>query len=278
MLLLQPAHEAVARDRPAAAHAQLAQPRALADEDAEGARRDLGVEHAAVLLAHLVEGGAAVGDEAGEDVEPAGRALRVAHRRRAMAQVEALEQRDDVDAALLEHAAGADVHRVHRELVELGLDRALAGQEAGADAVRGRPEAQVEARRLELVVGDRLEREDLLAQHHRAQVLARHDAGRVRRRRRFVAGNTRAGIGGAADERQARVGEVAAEGCAGRRRLWGRGHGWARTGDGRGGVGGSLAAKRRRAVRGGHAPSGRTPVMPHSSCVIGSGSLRPKST
>src|SRR4029079_10823133 len=129
---------AVARDRPAAANAQLAQARALPHQDAESARRGLGVEHAAVLLAHLVEGGAGVADEAGEDVEAAGRALRVAHRRGAVAQVEALEQRDDVDAALLEHAARRDVYRVHRELVELVLDRALAGQEAGADAVGGR--------------------------------------------------------------------------------------------------------------------------------------------
>ena len=48
-------------------------------------------------------------------------------------------------------------------------------------------EAQVEARRLELVVDDRLEGEDLLPLHHRLQLLARQDAGRVRARA-FVVG------------------------------------------------------------------------------------------
>jgi hypothetical protein len=100
---------------------------------------------------------------------------------------------------------------VHRELVELGPHRALAGQEARAHAVRGGPEAEVETRRLELVVGDRLERDDLLAQHHRAQVLARHDAGRVE-----AVAVVAAVVGvGAADE-------IAAGG------LWSRGHGRAR--------------------------------------------------
>ena len=103
-------------------------------------------------------------------------------RRGAMGQVQRFEQRHDVDAALLEYAAGGQVHRcIARSSSCLG--RALAGQEAGAHAVRHRAEAQVEAGRLDLVVADRLEGEDLLAQDHRAQVLARHDAGRVRARR-----------------------------------------------------------------------------------------------
>ena len=227
VLLLQTLHEQVARDRPAAAQAQLAQARALPHQHAEGARRDLGVEHAAVLLLHLVEGGALVGDEAREDVEPAGRALRVAHRRGAMAQVEPFEQRDDVDAALFQHAARGDVHLVHRELVELGLDRALAGQEAGTDAVRDRTEAQVEAGGLELLVDDRLEREDLLPRHHRPKFLARQDAGRV--------GVGRSGLGG----------EVESGGVGG------GGHGQ------RAGRSQSKRGPRRRACAGGRRAAGR---------------------
>src|SRR5271165_191657 len=74
-LLVQPAQRAVAEAGRTAADAQLHEPRAGAHQDAEGARRDFGEERALVALADTVEFGAVIGDDAGEDVESAGRAL-----------------------------------------------------------------------------------------------------------------------------------------------------------------------------------------------------------
>ena len=71
------AQRGVVEDGRAAAEADLVEPHARADQDREGARRDLGVERAGVARLDAVELGAAVGDEAGEEVEPAGRALGV---------------------------------------------------------------------------------------------------------------------------------------------------------------------------------------------------------
>jgi hypothetical protein len=67
-------------------------------------------------------------------------------------QIEAFEQRHDVDAAGFEHRALRQVDLVQLQPVELGLDGVLlAGQEAGADAPGPGAEAQVEAGRLDLV-------------------------------------------------------------------------------------------------------------------------------
>jgi hypothetical protein len=56
---------------------------------------------------------------------------------------------------------------VHGELFEPLLDRAVfAGKEARPHAVRHGPQAQIDARRLELALFDRLDREDLLRHPH----------------------------------------------------------------------------------------------------------------
>ena len=60
----------------APAEADLVEAAAAAGLDAEAARRNLGVEPALVAAGDVVEDLAAVGDEAREDVEPPGRALR----------------------------------------------------------------------------------------------------------------------------------------------------------------------------------------------------------
>jgi hypothetical protein len=113
-----------------------------------------------------------------------------------VAQVERLEQGNDVDAAALEDGTVRDVHLVHRELVELLPDRAGAGQETSAHPIRLGPQAQVEAGRLELVFGDRLEADDVLARDERLQVLAGQDAGRMAALGVVGEGCGRSGIGG----------------------------------------------------------------------------------
>ncbi len=142
VLLLQLAQRRVAAARRAAAHAKLNQPRAGAHQDAEGARRDLGIERPLIALAHPVELRPVIGDQAGEDVEPPGRALGVGDRRGALAQRQMLDQRDDVDAAALQHRAVRQVDAVHRQVLELLHHRGVGpGQEAGAHPIRDLAEA-----------------------------------------------------------------------------------------------------------------------------------------
>ena len=126
-------------------------------QDAEGARRDLGVQRAVIVGPHPVELGAVIGDQPGEHVDPADRALGVGDRRGALLERQALEQRHDVDAALLEHRPGlVELELMHGERVDLLLDRGRgAGQEARAHPVAPGAEAQVQARRLQLVRRDR---------------------------------------------------------------------------------------------------------------------------
>ena len=68
---------------------------------------------------------------------------------------EAFEEGDDVDAALLEHRAVAEVDPVHLELGDaVSHGAAVTGEEGGADAVGRGAEAEVERRGLDLRVDD----------------------------------------------------------------------------------------------------------------------------
>ena len=104
-LPVQPAQRGVGGRRAAPPQSELADAGAAADDDAEGARADLGEQRPLVACRHLIEDGGVVGDQPGEHVEPAGRALRVGERGGPMLQRQALQQRHDVDASLLQHRA-----------------------------------------------------------------------------------------------------------------------------------------------------------------------------
>ena len=170
MLLLQAFHVFVRARRIAASDAHLAQTRAFAHEHAEGARRDLRIERTSVLLANAVELRAVVSDQTGENVKASGRAFRISHCRHAMAKRQVFEQRHDVDTAALEHAAVADVHLMHRQVLQPLLDgRILARQEARANAIGDRAQSQIKTGRLKLSILNVLERADLFG--HAGQTL-----------------------------------------------------------------------------------------------------------
>ncbi len=157
-----------------AAKADLVEPRALAHAHAEAARRDFGIEPPLVAALDMVENLAAVGDEPGENVEPAGRTLRIGGGRKALRQRQEFEQRNDIDAAAFEHRAvalKADLVRFqHRELI---FDTALlAGQKAGAHPMRRRTQPQIEARGLQLSGLDVAEAADHPAAQHQLDLLA----------------------------------------------------------------------------------------------------------
>ncbi len=142
------------------AEADLRQPRAFAHQHREGARRNLGIERAVIAGLDAVEAARLVGDDAGEDVEPAGRALRIGGGGDVLRQRQAFQQRHDIDAAGLQHRAVGKRELVQLEIVDALLDRGAARQKARAHAVGDRAETQVEARRLDLVSGKRPRRQD----------------------------------------------------------------------------------------------------------------------
>jgi hypothetical protein len=87
------------------AEADLIELRALAHPHAETARRDFGVERPFIASFDTVEHIALVGDEAGENIEPAGRAFRVGDRRNTVRQIQMLCKWDHIDAAMLQDGA-----------------------------------------------------------------------------------------------------------------------------------------------------------------------------
>ncbi len=131
----------------------LGQAGAFAHQDREGARADLGIERTVIAGIDAIEAAGLVGDDAGEDVEPAGRTLRVGRRRDGVRQRQALKQRHDVDAAGFQHRAVGQRDLVQLQFVDtLGDGGARSGQEACAHAVGDLAETQVEARRLDLIL------------------------------------------------------------------------------------------------------------------------------
>jgi hypothetical protein len=70
--------------RIAAAEADLRQTRLLAHQNWERARAGLGVKRAMILRGNMIEAARLIGDHAGENIEPAGRAFGYWRRRRSL--------------------------------------------------------------------------------------------------------------------------------------------------------------------------------------------------
>ena len=177
---MQAPHGGVAGRRAAAAQPELVEPVAAADDDAKRAGRDFRVERPLVGGVHPVELAGAVGDQAGEDVEPAARALGIRDARDSLAQRQRFHQRDDVDAALLEHGAVFQVDFVHAQRFDpVGHADSFAGKKARPHAVRHVPQSKVQARRLDLILGHRLEGLNVAVADHGADRLGGNDPGGV---------------------------------------------------------------------------------------------------
>ena len=140
-----------AEQRMAAAEADLRQPRAFAHQHREGARRNLGIKRAVIAGLDAVEAARLVGDDAGEHVEPAGRAFRIGGGGNLVGQRQAFQQRHDINAAGLQHGAVAERDFVQFEPFDALGHRRAPGQEARAHAIGDFTQPQIEARRLDLV-------------------------------------------------------------------------------------------------------------------------------
>ena len=120
--------------------------------DGKRAGNNFGVEFALVSWRHAVELGAVIGDQAGENVEASGRALRIRLPGNIFRQVQLFDQRNDVDAIFFEDRRASQIDAGHAEVFDFGIDRAVrAGQETGAHAMRHVAEAQVKTRRLDVI-------------------------------------------------------------------------------------------------------------------------------
>ena len=98
-----------------------------------------------------VEAAHFVGDDAGEHVEPSGRAFRIGGGGNVVGQRQAFQQRHDIDAAGLQHGAVGEREFVQLQFVDAPSHRGRAGQKARAHAIGHLAQPQIEARRLDLV-------------------------------------------------------------------------------------------------------------------------------
>ena len=173
-------------ERPAVAEAQLVEAGSFPHAHGKTARRDLGPERPGVALRHGVERVGPVDDQAGENVEPSGRALGIGRPGDAGRQREALHQRRDIDDALLQDRAIALKRHLFRvqALQPFEDARPPPRQEARADAIGLAAEAEVEARRLQLGRFDRRGRRNRAGVDKRQDPLARQQARRAGKRRR----------------------------------------------------------------------------------------------
>ena len=121
----------VAEPRAAHGEAQLVERQVLSDPDGERQRHHLEVERAVVARRDLVEAVAVIGDHAGEDVDAAGRALRVGLAAQPGREIESLLELNQVGAPRLEHGpVAAQVDLVEDVVLQLALHRV--GPRAGS--------------------------------------------------------------------------------------------------------------------------------------------------
>jgi len=174
------------------AKADLREPRSLAQQHRKSLRANLGVERAVVARADHVEAARAVGDHAGEYVEPPGRAFRICGRDDLRRQCEAFQERHDVDAVGFQHRAVGKADLVQLQFVDaLGHRRARARQKTRADPIGDIAEAQIEARGLDLAFDERIGRQYKAGVRHRRDHAIRQNAvgvGRKRKRHDLVLG------------------------------------------------------------------------------------------
>ena len=95
---------------------------------------------------HVVEAVVAIGDHPGEDVEPAGRALRVRLGANVVGQRQLLDQRHQVGTVALEHRTVAEIDPLESKAIDLLLDRRVDVRQEGAAQRPGEvAEAKVDA-------------------------------------------------------------------------------------------------------------------------------------
>ncbi len=115
----------------------------------------------------------AVGNSAGQQVQPPGRAFGIGNRLNAVGQVQRLHQLDHIDAAFFQHVAVGQINLMHLKAGQaVGNRAAMPGQKRSTHPPRPCPQTQVQARRLNLLWNDRGIGADLVRGNHGFQLLA----------------------------------------------------------------------------------------------------------
>ncbi len=141
----------VGQDGVTPAKTHLVQPHARPHEHRKRARADFGIERTLVAGRNPVELDSAVGDGAGEKIEPPRRGFGVGHGLHVSGKGEAFGERNNVDAALLQHRPRPEFDPVHLEIRQpIGHAPAMTGEKRGANAVGDGAETKVDRSRLDL--------------------------------------------------------------------------------------------------------------------------------
>ena len=109
-----------------------------------------------IACRHGLEFQRSIGNQTGEDIEPAGRAFRIRHRADIALQSQTFLQLDDIDASTLQHGAAGQINLMHGKSRQLVLDPHLdAGKKGGLYPPGAAAEPQIKACGLNLAVGAR---------------------------------------------------------------------------------------------------------------------------
>ena len=120
----------------------------------------------------------AICQKPGKHIEAARRAFWIGHTGNARGQIEPLEQRHQIDAPRLQNSTLFERHFVHSQIGKpLGHGLAIPRQEAGAQPICLGPQAQIEARRLDLVIANRSFGPDFIHPDHGPHKMRRQKSG-----------------------------------------------------------------------------------------------------
>ncbi len=152
----------VVQNRLALTKPDLVQAHSGAHQHGKRARADFRIERPAIARLDPVELDPVIGDQTGQQVQPAGRALGVGNRADGRRQRQRFHQRHHIDTTLFQNRAMGQVDLVHLELGQtFGHPRGAAGQETGPHTPGGVAKTQVQAGGLYLLGGDGVAGADL---------------------------------------------------------------------------------------------------------------------
>ncbi len=168
----------IIQHRRPATQPQLVQPHPRSHQHREGPRTDLHPQRPGIPFGHAVELRPPVDDCPRQQVQPPSRGLGIRHRRHALRQPHPLQQRDQIDAALLQHRTPLQGHFMHDKGRKPILDPPPGpGQKGRTDAVGLRAKSQVKARGLNLRGQNRAFRRNPPLGNQLAQRAVGQDAG-----------------------------------------------------------------------------------------------------
>ena len=113
--IMQRAQRVIGQNRLTAAKPDLVEPHPRSHQHRERPWTNLGIERPGIACGYPVELYPAIGDHPGQQIQSPGRGFGIGHRLHTHGQGEGFHQRDNIDTALFQHRALAQVDPVHLE-------------------------------------------------------------------------------------------------------------------------------------------------------------------